>query len=278
MEVSRQEGRGRASRPRLVGASNKENICPFKGSSAAAEMGRRRSPLPEGFPRSPLQDITHIICPNNIWPESEDPPTGQVHKKSKKGLLAESCTANKTESDLSWKGVMPCLPVRLGTNEAQIEETSNDKVNAKQSTVNKVVATCEEAKENGFLQGFFICRDDVANNASFVQVWNSQDVENSDSKEQKVADREALGAQARSTEEGSSAQVIREALGARARSTEEGSSARAQLIEHEKTCAVEDLKLKSRGRCAQMPLRGEIHKRPQKSTELKKKSTLLMLR
>ena len=55
----------------LVSADlEKENVCPSSaGFRAPATMASRtqrsagRSPLPQGFPRAPLQDITHVLSP-----------------------------------------------------------------------------------------------------------------------------------------------------------------------------------------------------------------------
>ncbi|MCO5581323.1 hypothetical protein L7F22_035203 [Adiantum nelumboides] len=130
MEVRRIELRGRASRS-TRDASDKENICPLEASVAAAEMmAGRRSPLPLGFPRSPLQDITHIIYPPNIWPEEGDSLSGQVQKKCKKENSAEVKALDvNVSSSGSWRGLKSCVHLRIQAEEHQAVETGSEQVN-----------------------------------------------------------------------------------------------------------------------------------------------------
>ncbi|MCO5603716.1 hypothetical protein L7F22_057867 [Adiantum nelumboides] len=131
MEVRRIERRGRASRS-TRDASDKENICPLEASVAAAEMmGGRRSPLPLGFPRSPLQDITHIIYPPNIWPEEDDSLSGQVQKKCKKENSAEVKALNVNVSGRgNWRSLKSCLHLKIEAEEHHAEETGSEQVNS----------------------------------------------------------------------------------------------------------------------------------------------------
>ncbi|KAI5082275.1 hypothetical protein GOP47_0002018 [Adiantum capillus-veneris] len=130
MDVRRHERRGRLSRF-TRDASNKENICPLEARLTTSEMiCSSRSPLPPGFPRSPLQDITHIIYPPNIWPEGDDPLSGQLHKKCKKENSAEvEAPIVNVGSSGSWKGLKSCVHVRLQADVHQAEEVMSAQVN-----------------------------------------------------------------------------------------------------------------------------------------------------
>ncbi|KAH7316235.1 hypothetical protein KP509_21G084400 [Ceratopteris richardii] len=69
---------------------NKENMCPLSGRPLAEKI-YRRSPLHFSFPRSPLQDITHVLYPRNTRADDKDLLSIPMHKKCKKGNSVRSC-------------------------------------------------------------------------------------------------------------------------------------------------------------------------------------------
>ncbi|MCO5574875.1 hypothetical protein L7F22_028668 [Adiantum nelumboides] len=104
--------RGSTAAARSVAVVGKENICPNISRDAA---NASRSPLPEGFPRAPLQDITHILSPINVALDDGDSSDLGLRKplrKRSKCLHSPSSTATcelkPQSSHHAWRGLRKC--------------------------------------------------------------------------------------------------------------------------------------------------------------------------
>ncbi|MCO5581660.1 hypothetical protein L7F22_035549 [Adiantum nelumboides] len=126
--------RGSTAAARSVAIVGKENICPNIRRDAA---NASRSPLPEGFPRAPLQDITHILSPINVAlndGDSSDLGVCKPLRKRSKCLEAPcstaTCESKPQSSHQTWKGLRKCEPVETSVGllhaEAGSKQTEGD--------------------------------------------------------------------------------------------------------------------------------------------------------
>lgn len=94
-------------------------------------MSATRSPLPEGYPRAPLQDITHVLSPLNILPDHEGgalTELGQCRHGSKRPkcgadtLASTTCTARSDceRSASEWRGLRKCVALLATNNDVEI--------------------------------------------------------------------------------------------------------------------------------------------------------------
>ena len=119
--------------PTIAMDLEKENICPIAQlcqsqslSKQSFETRQRRSPLPYGFPRSPLQDITHhVLFPNQASLLNAEASCLHCLQTSSDDLRLDSCAPSlrsnakrfkpDADSQSSFSDVKPCACLQNGS-------------------------------------------------------------------------------------------------------------------------------------------------------------------
>ncbi|KAI5054620.1 hypothetical protein GOP47_0029765 [Adiantum capillus-veneris] len=146
--------RGSSASARSAVIVGKENICPDIRRELA---NTSRSPLPEGFRRAPLQDITHVLSPVNIPlndGDSSDLGLCRPLRKRSKCLDAPSsttsCESEPHSSAQAWRGLRKCealeVSVRIAQAEAAVKHTKDNGVLQVEERSAKVAHVVEVAK------------------------------------------------------------------------------------------------------------------------------------